>query len=102
MTDYCLKCWTEFTTMTNEELESWNKYKEFRKKGNVVLHSINYRKGEKVYCEETKKTYKNMCQASKETGVNRMSIRRQCLGIHDKKYAKSKYTFKFVERKENE
>lgn len=82
------------------------KPKEKKVKEKKVKEKIKKNKyiplGKLVYCFELDKIFNSISEASRETGKTCGTIRYQCQNYgKERRIYSSKYTFKFVERKEN-
>lgn len=85
--DYCLKCWEEFTTLTEEEQDVFDPERNNYKRK-------PYKKEYSFICNETGKIYKSYIEASKELGIHKDTIYRL---LNDKpKTSRIKYTFKYI------
>lgn len=78
--NYCLKCWNEFTCLTPDEHESLRQMREFYKKKADLWDSL--RKSSRSYptrpvmCIETKEIYESLKECSYKTGANYCSLSR--------------------------
>ena len=81
--DYCHKCWAEFTTLTDQELNIWKSL--LCKKHGIIEKPKKEPKPKKVrkphkkvICINTGKVYFNCAEASKDTGIPRITIWTNC------------------------
>ena len=75
--NYCLKCWTEFTTMTPEEHKSFQEMMEHMgSKNRIKIHEDGGCIGKAILCNETNIVYKSISSCAKAIGSNIATLSR--------------------------
>lgn len=74
--NYCLKCWNEFTCLTPDEHESLRQMREFYKKKADLWEEQKDYNTRAVICLDTKEIYKSLKECSHKTGANYCSLSR--------------------------
>lgn len=75
--NYCLKCWSEFTTMTPEERKIYDLIKKsLSKEPSSDSLDINGHRGREIICNETGIKYISLRDCARDIGSNAASLSR--------------------------